>query len=182
MLRQAVSTDLAFKMTSLENKPKTYKHWLTKAGQFYNVTQQLKKLRSWNHTYVSLGGYQLSSSSSHCDPNTMDVDALQLSSTQGAEHMHNNKCFICHKVGCCSNKHPHPGNKITTHPPSATSPSFIRTTAVFKDNLLLDYAQKFNILEKKAVHSLGIVYGELKQDETTAESGSVEKVVAHVGF
>jgi len=39
MLRQAVSTDLAFKMTSLENEPKTYKDWLTKAGQFYDVTQ-----------------------------------------------------------------------------------------------------------------------------------------------
>jgi len=50
MLRQAVSTDLAFKMTSLENKPKMYKDWLIKAGQFYDVTQQLKKLRSGNHT------------------------------------------------------------------------------------------------------------------------------------
>jgi len=39
LLRQAVSTDLAFKMTSLENEPKMYKDWLTKAGQFYNVTQ-----------------------------------------------------------------------------------------------------------------------------------------------
>jgi len=39
MLRQAVLTDLAFKMTSLENEPKTYKDWLMKAGQFYNVTQ-----------------------------------------------------------------------------------------------------------------------------------------------
>jgi len=39
MLRQAVSTDLAFKMMSLENKPKTYKDWLTKVGQFYDMTQ-----------------------------------------------------------------------------------------------------------------------------------------------
>jgi len=39
MLRQVVSTDLAFKMTSLENEPKTYKDWLMKAGQFYDVTQ-----------------------------------------------------------------------------------------------------------------------------------------------
>jgi len=39
LLRQAVSTDLAFKMTSLENEPATYKDWLMKAGQFYNVTQ-----------------------------------------------------------------------------------------------------------------------------------------------
>jgi len=57
MLRQAVSTDLAFKMTSLENKPKMYKDWLTKAGQFYNVTQQLKKLQSGNHAYVPSGEY-----------------------------------------------------------------------------------------------------------------------------
>ena len=39
MLRQAVSTDLAFKMTSLENEWKTYKDWLNKAGQFHDVTQ-----------------------------------------------------------------------------------------------------------------------------------------------
>jgi len=57
MLRQAVSTNLAFKMMSLENKPKTYKDWLMKAGQFYDVTQQLKKLQSRNHAYVPSGGY-----------------------------------------------------------------------------------------------------------------------------
>jgi len=39
MLRQAMSTNLAFKMTSLENKLKMYKDWLMKAGQFFNVTQ-----------------------------------------------------------------------------------------------------------------------------------------------
>jgi len=39
ILRQAVSTDLAFKMMSLEKEPKTYKNWLTKAGQFHDVTQ-----------------------------------------------------------------------------------------------------------------------------------------------
>jgi len=75
LLRQAVSTDLAFKMTSLENEPKTYKDWLTKAGQFYDVIQQLKKLRSGSHTYVPSGGYW-SSSTSHRDPNAMDVDVL----------------------------------------------------------------------------------------------------------
>jgi len=49
-------------------------------------------------------------------------------------------------------------------------------------NLLLDYAQKLNITEKEAVHSLGIVYGKLNQDGTQAESGSAKEVVAHVGF
>jgi len=184
LLRQAVSTDLAFKMTSLENEPKTYKDWLTKAGQFYDVTQRLKKLRSGSHTYVPSGGYQ-SSSTSHRDPNAMDVDVLQLSPTQRVEHMRSNKCFICHKVGCRSNKHPRPGNKTTTRPPAPPSSSFTRATVVSEsseDNLLLNYARKLNISEKEAVCSLGIVYGELDQDGTIAESGSVEEVVAHLGF
>jgi len=115
----------------------------------------------------------------------MDVDTLRLFPTQRAEHMHSNKCFICHKVGCCSNKHPRPGNKATTRPPASTSSSFIRATTVpetSENNLLLDYTQKLNISEKEAVRSLGIIYGELNQDGTIAESGSVEEVVAHVGF
>jgi len=62
-------------MTSLENKLKTYQDWLTKAGQFYDITQQLKKLCSGSHTYVPSGGYW-SSSTSHRRPNAMDVDAL----------------------------------------------------------------------------------------------------------
>jgi len=186
LLRQAVSTDLAFKMTSLENEPKTYKDWLTKAGQFYDVTQQLKKLRSGSHTYVPSGGYR-SSLTTHRNPNAMDVDTLRLSPTQCVEHMRSNKCFICHKVGCRSNKHPCPGRKATTHPPASPSSSFVRANTVSEpamatENPLLDYARRLNISEKEAVHSLGIVYGELDQDGTIAESGSVEEVVAHVGF
>jgi len=85
MLRQAVLTDLAFRMMSLENEPKMYKDWLTKAGQFYNVTQRLKKLQFGSYTYVPSGGYQSlpsSSSSFRRDPNAMDVDAIRLSPTQ----------------------------------------------------------------------------------------------------
>jgi len=184
LLRQAVSTDLAFKMTSLENELKTYKDWLTKAGQFYDVTQRLKELCSGSHTYVPSGGYRLSSTS-HRDPNAMDVDVLRLSPTQRAEHMHNNKCFICHKVGCCSNKHSRPGNKATTRPPASTSSSLVRATTVpetSENNPLLNYARKLNISEKEAIRSLGIVYGELNQDGTIAESGSAEEVVAHMDF
>ena len=35
----------------------------------------------------------------------MDVDKVNLSPKERAEHMQNNKCFICHKEGCCSSKH-----------------------------------------------------------------------------
>jgi len=101
--------------------------------------------------------------------------------------MRTNKCFICHKVGCRSNKHPRLGSKATTRPPASPSSSFVRANTVSEpataaDNPLLDYARRLNISEKEAVRSVGIVYGELDQDGTIAESGSVEEVVAHVGF
>ena len=35
----------------------------------------------------------------------MDVDKINLSPRGRAEHMQNNKCFICHKEGCHSSKH-----------------------------------------------------------------------------
>jgi len=72
-----------------------------------------------------------------------------------------------------------------TCPPAPTSSSFIRATVVpdsSEDNPLLAYARQLNILEKEAIHSLGIVYGELNQDGTIAESGSIEEVVARVDF
>ena len=113
----------------------------------------------------------------------MDVDAIQLAPIQHAEHMHSNKCFICHKVRCCTNKHSCPGNG--NRPASCAPFSFICTIMdipVPKPSLLLDYAWKLNITEKEALCSLGIVYGKLNQDGTPAELGSFEEVMAHMDF
>jgi len=74
---------------------------------------------------------------------------------------------------------------MMTRPPAPTSSSFVRATVLPKsleDNPLIAYARQLNISEKEAVRSLGIVYRELNQDGTIAESGSVEEVVAHLGF
>jgi len=110
---------------SLENKPKTYKDWLTKAGQFFDVTQRLKKLCSGNHSYIPFGGYQLLPSSYH-DLNAMNMDVIQLSPTQRAENMHNNKYFIYYKVRCCTNKHPCSGNQtVIQSPHPLPSPTFV---------------------------------------------------------
>jgi len=72
-----------------------------------------------------------------------------------------------------------------TYPPTSSSSSFVRAAPVSKpaeENLLLNYARQLNISEKEAVRSLRIVYGELNQDRTIAESGSIKEVVAHMDF
>jgi len=149
-----------------------------KAGQFYNVTQWLKQLRSGSHTYIPSGGYHSLPSSSRHDPNTMDVDAIRLSPAQRAEHMHNNKCFICHKVGCRTDKHPHPGNKSKTRPFPTSSSSFTCAAVFSKATPLLNYARKLNITKEEAISSLGIVYGELNQDGTPTKSLNSESVAS----
>ena len=60
----------------------------------------------------------------------MDVDRIYLTPTQWAEHLRNNKCFICHKVRCSTRNHP--GTKgrtpIKTYQPQNQRPHNVRNT------------------------------------------------------
>jgi len=74
---------------------------------------------------------------------------------------------------------PEPSQRLTL-PPLLPPP--LLTSLLFPRLPLLNYARKLQISEKEAIASLGIVYRELNQDGTKAESGSIEEVVAHVDF
>ena len=60
----------------------------------------------------------------------MDVDRIYLSPTQHAKHIRNNKCFICHRVGCSTRNHPGAKNKAPnrTYLPRNQRPHNIRNT------------------------------------------------------
>ena len=77
-----------------------WEQWLDKAGEFYRNMVQLRKLRGGGNSYI-LPAHQ----TPQPDPNTMDVDKVNLSPSERAEHIRNQKCFICHKEGCHSSKH-----------------------------------------------------------------------------
>ena len=101
MLERAVSANLAFKMTALLEEPKIHKEWLHKAGQFYDAAICICKL--WGGTnYLS----PLGSKESSQDPNAMDINQIYLTPVQRAEHIWNNKCFICHKIRCSTKNNP----------------------------------------------------------------------------
>ena len=110
MLGRVVSFNLAFKMTALLEEPKNHKQWLLKAGQFYDAALQMKKLQGGTNYLPPSPGPRRSNR----DSMAMDVDRIYLTPTQQAEHIRNNKCFICHKVGCSTRNHP--GTKKTTSP------------------------------------------------------------------
>ena len=61
----------------------------------------------------------------------MDVDRIYLTPTQRTEHIRNNKCFICHKVGCSTRNHPGTKNQTPnrTYLPRNQRPHNIRNTS-----------------------------------------------------
>ena len=60
----------------------------------------------------------------------MDMDWIYLNPAQQAEHLQNNKCFICHKVRCSTWNHP--GTKgrapIKSYQPRNQQPHNVRNT------------------------------------------------------
>ena len=126
LLGKAVSANLAFKMTALLEEPTTHKAWLHKAGQFYDAAIRMKKLRSGQGYVPAHSGPKKTTK----DPMAMDVDRIYLSPTQRAEHIRNNKCFICHRVGCSTRNHPGGRNKPPnrTYLPRNQRPHNVRNT------------------------------------------------------
>ena len=125
LLGKAVSANLAFKMTALQEEPTSHKQWLLKAGQFFDAALRMKKLRSGQSYTPAHPG------KSTKDPMAMDVDRIYLSPTQRAEHIRNNKCFICHKIGCSTRNHPRSQNKTPNqmYRPRNQRPHNVRNTS-----------------------------------------------------
>ena len=72
----------------------------------------MKKLRSGQGYTPTHSGPKKSPK----DPMAMEIDRIYLTPTQRAEHIRNNNCFICHRVGCSTRNHPGTKNK----PPNRT--------------------------------------------------------------
>ena len=109
-LQQGVTNQLAIMITAtalLEGQDKTgwkWEQWLNRVGEFYQNVIQLRKLWSGGNSYIPLAQNTRATQPTR-DPYAMDVDKINLSPSERAEHMKNHKCFICHKEGCHSSKH-----------------------------------------------------------------------------
>ena len=84
----------------------------------------------------------------------MDIDAIHLSPIEKAKYMKQNKCFICHKVGCYTKNHPWdwPHNQGPPHPPR--NPACVRATTTTPATIptlksKLELAQFIGSLERK---------------------------------
>ena len=93
-----------------------WEQWHDKAREFYQNVVWLKRL--WGgDSYIQQAQPRMAHH--HADPNTMDIDKINLSPAERAEHMQNHKCFICHKEGHLSK---YPGYPQGGKPPLKPNP------------------------------------------------------------
>ena len=114
-------------LEGLEKMGWKWEQWLNKAGEFHQNVIQLRKLRGGGNSFIPLAQPTRATQPTR-DPYTMDMDKINISPTERAEHMWNCKCFIYHKEGCHSSKHKgYPGRRGKPAQQGAR-PSWRRTT------------------------------------------------------
>ena len=160
-LQRGVTQQLAIMMTAaaLPDGQTSWKWepWLEKAREFYRNVVWLRKLRGGGNSYIPPARQ-----TSRPDPNAMDVDKINLSPSEKAEHMRNRKCFICHKEGCHSSKHRgYPRKKGRGRTPGDHSSwrKPTETTREVKINpQVADFMKQHNISAGHAIELMGNYY------------------------
>ena len=154
-----------------------WEQWLNKAREFYRNVIWLRKLRGGGDSYIPPARR-----TSQSDPNAMDVDKINLSPSDRAEHIRNRKCFICHKEGCHSSKHRgYPGKRGKGKPLGDHSwrKATETTKEVKTDPEVANFMKLHNISAGHAIELMGNYYSHNNVATTwepTAEEESVELI------
>ena len=112
----------------------------------------------------------------------MDVDKINLSPNERAEHDRNRKCFICHKEGCHLSKHwGYPGKRGKGRAPADHSwrKATGTTREVKTDPEVANFMKLHNISTGHAIELMGNYYSHnnaVTTWEPTTEEESVELV------
>ena len=167
----------------LDGQEKTgwrWEQWLDKAGEFYRNVVQLRKLRGGGNSYILPARR-----APHPDPNAMDMDKINLSPSEKAEHIRNCKSFICHKEECHSSKHRgYPGKRGRGRPPpQGDCLSWRKTTETTRevqaDPQVANFMRQHNISAEHAIELMGNYYSHDNAAvtwEKTAEEESVKLI------
>ena len=111
----------------------------------------------------------------------MDMDRINLSPSERAEHIRNQKCFICHKEGCHSSKHQgYPGKKGKGRTPGnhfSWRKTKENAREVKTDPEVANFMKLHNISADHAIELMGNYYNNTATTwESTAEEELVELV------
>ena len=114
----------------------------------------------------------------------MDVNKINLSPSERAEHIRNRKCFICHKEGCHLSKHQgYPRKRGRGRPPQGDHLSWRKTMETTRevkpDPQVAEFMKQHNISVDHAIELMGNYYSHNNAAvtwEQTAKEESVELI------
>ena len=106
------------------------------------------------------------------DPNTMDIDVLNLSPIERSHCLQDCLCFICKQPNCSTRNHPH--NRTTTQEVVTTrptqNPEQVRTTSTPEEGDLMKYVKELEGKGKKSTELLCLLQIAVDADETEEQS------------
>ena len=187
-LQWGVTNQLAVMLTATalpEGQDKTgwkWEQWLNKAREFYQNVVWLRKLQSGGNSFIPPAQATKASKPTR-DPYAMDINKINLSSSERVEHMQNHKCFICHKEGYHLSRHKgYPGQKGKP-PQHQAHPSWRKTIKTRElrgmDLWVHEFMKQHGISVEYAIDLMGNYYSHNEPTmtwEKTAKEESVNKI------
>ena len=173
----AAPTWVMHRIQAMDTVPTTLTLWYEKAAHFCLQKEIARKIALMHHGNVPQPPRTNQSSRSSNfrpprDPNTMDIDALNLSPVERSHYLRDCLCFICKQPNCSTRNHPHtrttPREAATTRP--TRNPEQVRTTLTSEEGDLLKYVKDLEGKGKKPAELLRLLQIAVEADETKEQS------------
>ena len=112
-----VPTWIMHRIQAMDTVPTTLALWYEKAAHFHlqkEIARKITLTHQGNRPQSPHTNQSFHSPNPHpsCDPNAMDIDALNLSPVEHSCCLRDHLCFICKQPNCSTRNHP--CNKTTT--------------------------------------------------------------------
>ena len=161
---------------AMDTVPTTLALWYEKAAHFHLQKEITRKIALMHHGSAQPPCTTQSPRSSNFrpprDPNTMDIDMLNLSPVERSHCLRDCLCSICKQPNCSTRNHPRnrttPREAATTRP--TRNPEQVRTTSTSNERDLMKYVKDLEGKGKKPAELLRLLQIAVDADETEEQS------------
>ena len=172
-----VPTWIMHLIQAMDTVPTTLALWYEKAAHFRLQKEITRKIALMHHGNTPQPprinqNPRLTNSLPARDPNTMDIDALNLSPVERSHCLRECLCFICKQPNCSTRNHPR--TRMTPREATATrptrSPEQVCTTSTMEEGDLMKYVKDLEGKGKKPAELLRLLQIAVDADEAEEQS------------
>ena len=172
-----VPTWIMHRIQAMDTVPTTLALWYEKATHFCLQKEIARKIALMHHRKDSQPprthqNFRPLNARPSRDPNTMDIDALNLSPIEQSRCLQDHLCFICKQPNCSTRNHPR--NKTTTREVTTTyptrNPEQVQTASTTEEGDLMKYVKDLEGKGMKPAELLCLLQIAVDADENEEQS------------